>query len=91
MVEVSVSCIHCGSGAVVKMGRQVNGALRCKCRSCGKTFQITYKNNGAMPQTEQLIIKMSLNGSGIRGISRVLHISQNTVMATLKKQKLSQI
>ncbi|MDR0797463.1 MAG: helix-turn-helix domain-containing protein [Nitrososphaerota archaeon] len=89
MVKVSVSCIHCRSEAVVKMGRQVNGASRCKCKSCGKTFQTTYKNNGTTPQTKQLIIKMSLNGSGIRDISRILRISQNTVMTTLKKQKTS--
>ncbi|MDR2203772.1 MAG: hypothetical protein LBE76_05695, partial [Nitrososphaerota archaeon] len=30
---------------------------------------------------------MSLNGSGICDISRVLGISQNTVIAVLKKQK----
>jgi transposase-like protein len=89
VVKVLVSCIYCGSVAVVKMGRQVSGVPRCKCKSCGKTFQTTYKNNGTIPQTKQLIIKMSLNGSGIRDISRVLHISQNTVMTTLKKQKTS--
>ncbi|MDR0797701.1 MAG: hypothetical protein LBE70_03150 [Nitrososphaerota archaeon] len=30
---------------------------------------------------------MSLNCSGIRDISRVLNISQNTVLSTLKKPK----
>jgi transposase-like protein len=54
-----------------------------------KTFQTQYKNNGATPQTKQQIIKMSLNGSGIRYTSRVLQISQNTVMSVLKKQKKS--
>jgi transposase-like protein len=72
------------------MGKQpTNGTPRCKCRSCGKTFQTTYKNSGATPQTKQMIIKMALNGSGIRDISRVLGISQNTVMSVLKKQKNS--
>ncbi|MCL2643736.1 MAG: IS1-like element transposase [Candidatus Bathyarchaeota archaeon] len=56
------------------MGKQINGAPRCKCNSCGKTFQTHYKNSGATPQTKQLIIKMALNGSGIRDISRVLGI-----------------
>jgi transposase-like protein len=72
------------------MGKQpTNETPRCKCNSCGKTFQTMYKNSGATPQTKQLIIKMSLNGSGIRDISRVLGISQNTVMSVLKKQKNS--
>ncbi|MDR0492122.1 MAG: hypothetical protein LBH74_00565 [Nitrososphaerota archaeon] len=72
------------------MGKQpTNGTPRCKCNSCKKTFQTIYKNNGATPQTKQLIIKISLNGSSIRDISRALSISQNTVMSVLKKQKNS--
>jgi transposase-like protein len=88
MVTVSVRCIHCDSLDVVKMGKQqTNGKTQCKCKKCGKTFQIQYTNNGAKPQTKQMIIKMSLNGSGIRDISRVLNIRSNTVLSVLKKQK----
>ncbi|MDR0460043.1 MAG: hypothetical protein LBH62_01190 [Nitrososphaerota archaeon] len=36
-----------------------------------------------------MIIKMSLNGSGIRDIARVLGVSINTVLSVLKKQKNS--
>jgi len=90
MVKVSVKCIHCGSKDVVKMGKQpTSGTPRCKCNTCKKTFQTHYKNNGAKPQTKQQIIKMSLNGSGIRDTSRVLGVSINTVMSVLKKQKNS--
>ncbi|MCL2869127.1 MAG: IS1-like element transposase [Candidatus Bathyarchaeota archaeon] len=52
-----------------------------------KTFQTIYKNTGTTPQTKQMIIKMALNGNGIRDTARVLHISQNTVISVLKKQK----
>ncbi|MDR2699898.1 MAG: hypothetical protein LBC12_03690 [Nitrososphaerota archaeon] len=69
------------------MGKQANGTPRCKCNSCGKTFQTKYTSNGAKPQTKQMILKLSTNGSGIRDISRVLNISQNTVLSTLKKSK----
>jgi len=70
------------------MGKQpTNKTPRCKYNSCEKTFQTTYKNNGATPQTKQMIIKMSLNDSGIRDIARVLDISSNTVLSVLKKQK----
>jgi transposase-like protein len=71
------------------MGKQVNGVPRCKCKTREKTFQTTYKNKDTPPQTKQMTIKMSLNRSGIRDISRVLHISQNTATATLKNKKLS--
>ena len=36
-----------------------------------------------------MVVKMSVNGSGIRDISRVLGISQNTVISVLKKQEKS--
>ena len=69
------------------MGKQSNGSPRCKCKNCGKTFQTEYVSNGANPETKRLIIKMALNGSGIRDTARVLDVSQNTVMDVLKKHK----
>lgn len=87
MAMRAVKCIHCESEEVVKMGYQKNGTPRCKCKKCKKTFQTEYVNKGAKPETKRLIVKMSVNGSGIRDISRVLEISKDTVMKVLKKQK----
>jgi transposase-like protein len=39
-----------------------------------KNIQTKYTNKGTTPQTKQLIIKMPINGSGIRDISRVLNM-----------------
>jgi transposase-like protein len=47
-----------------------------------------YSNRAATPDTKLLIIKMSLNGSGIRDIARVLEISTNTVLNVLKKLEI---
>ena len=85
MVTMKARCIHCKSKDVVKFGHQSNGTPRCKCKKCGKTFQSEYMSQGAKPETKLLIIKMSLNGSGIRDISRVLSVDKNTVMSVLKK------
>jgi transposase-like protein len=87
MVKTNVRCINCKSKDVSKYGKQTNGSPRLKCKNCGKMFQSEYVSNGAKPETKELIIKMSLNGSGIRDIARVLSISTNTVMSVLKKQK----
>ena len=89
MVKTDLKCIHCSSKNIVKMGKQLNGTPRCKCKTCGKTFQTEYLNNGSKPETKHLIIKMTLKGSGIRDISRVLNVDKNTVMAVLKKLKNS--
>ena len=40
---------------------------------------------GRLPQIKEQIIEMSLNGSGIRDIARVLKISPNTVIEEIKK------
>ena len=87
MIKVKIKCIHCESEEVVKMGYQKNGTPRCKCKDCGKTFQLYYVNNGAKPETKKMIVKMSINGSGIRDTARVLGISKDTVMSVLKKLK----
>jgi transposase-like protein len=88
MVQQPIKCVVCGSENVVKNGTQKNGNRRLKCKDCGKTFQSEYAYNGAKPETKLMIIKMSLNGSGIRDISRVLEISPNTVLDVLKKLKI---
>lgn len=88
MAEIEVKCNHCGSRKTVKFGKQANGTPRYKCQKCNKLFQAEYRNNGSKPETKDLIIKMSLNGSGIRDIARVLGISRNTVSSVLKKQNI---
>jgi hypothetical protein len=41
---------------------------------------------GTIMRSQQQIIDMAMNGSGIRDIARVLHISPTTVLDTLKKR-----
>lgn len=40
---------------------------------------------GSTIQVKQQIVEMTLNGSGIRDIARVLHTSSTTVIKELKK------
>ena len=87
MVLQPIKCIICASEKVVKNGTQASGRQRLMCRNCGKSFQSEYTSEGAKPETKLMIIKMSLNGSGIRDISRVLGVSPNTVLDVLKKLK----
>ena len=79
--------MYCESENIVKYGTNPKGKQRLKCKECKKTFQQEYSNNAATLDTKLMIIKMSLNGSGIRDISRVLEVSANTVLDVLKKLK----
>jgi transposase-like protein len=87
MAQKTIKCVHCGSETAVKFGKNPNGKQRLRCNDCRRTFQEEYASVGAKPETKLLIVKMSLNGSGIRDISRVLGISANTVLSVLKKLK----
>jgi transposase-like protein len=89
MVAIALKCPFCNSENVRKDGFK-NGKQRyqCKNQECGhKTFYGEYTNNACNPAIKSQIVKMSVDGSGIRTISRVLGISTDTVISELKKKK----
>jgi transposase-like protein len=89
MVMIAVPCPDCQSTNVIKAGTQPNGAQRYRCQNpiCKRTiFQLVYVAQGRLPETQRLIVEMTLNGSGIRDTARVLRISPVTVLSVLKKR-----
>ena len=90
MATVKVKCLLCHSIEVVKFGMTPEMKQRYQCRNidCEKnTFLLEYTHKGYLPEIKQKVIEMALNGSGIRDTSRVLGISQNTVISELKKRE----
>ena len=88
MAEATVRCPHCQRDAVVKYGKTSNGKARFRCQQreqCGRTFLRSYAYPGCLPTVKQQIVEMTLNGSGIRDIVRVLQVGPNTVLKELKK------
>jgi transposase-like protein len=88
MAEAAVRCPHCQSEAVVKYGKTSTGKERFRCQQtpqCGRTFLRSYAYPGCLPTVKQQIVEMTLNGSGIRDIVRVLQVGPNTVLKELKK------
>jgi transposase-like protein len=88
MAKTAVRCPHCQSEAVVKYGKASNGKARFRCQQserCGRTFLQSYADPGCLPTVKQQIVEMTLNGSGIRDIVRVLQVGPNTVLKELKK------
>ena len=85
MAVVQVVCVRCHqTKGVVKNGKGESGHQRYLCRSCKKSFQLEYVYNANQPGTHDRIIEMTMNGSGVRDIGRVLKISPTTVIAHLK-------
>ena len=92
MVLEPVECPVCGGTHVIKHGKSEEGKQRylCQDQGCrGKTFIRDYSDLGRLSQIKEQIIEMSLNGSGIRDIARVLKISSATVIKEIKKRKPS--
>lgn len=88
MVEGAIRCPHCQSEAVVRYGKASNGKERFRCQQtaqCGRTFLRNYAYPGCLPTVKHQIVEMTLNGSGIRDIVRVLQVGPNTVLKELKK------
>ena len=82
---VQLHCRYCQSDDLVKNGHSENGTQRYRCKSCNKSFQLTYSYNAWKPGTKDQIDEMTLNSSGVRDIGRTLKISPNTVVRHLKK------
>src|SRR2546427_7674804 len=90
MAVEAVWCPHCRSGEVGKYGTTTNGKARFRCQKsdkCGRTFIREYAYQGGLPQVKRQIVEMTLNGSGVRDIARVLQISPTTVIEELKKRR----
>ena len=89
MAFVQVQCPDCYSTDVVQYGKQANGTQRYRChnRDCPRTiFLLQYQDKGRLPAVRQQIVDMTLNGSGVRDIVRVLRVSSATVIDVLKKK-----
>ena len=92
MLSVPVQCPHCQSTEVIKAGKQANGTQRYQCQNgqCERRlFLLHYQHRARVPEVRRQVVDMALNGSGIRHTARVLRISPTTVIAVLKKSRLS--
>ena len=83
--STTILCPQCNGSDLTKNGHSENGTQRWRCNLCGKSFQLDYRYNARKPGVKESIVEMTLNGSGVRDIGRVLKISMGTVTSELKK------
>ena len=100
MILKPIHCPTCETKDVVKHGKTETGKQRYLCKpqrtpsayrkntKCSRqTFVLENAHKGRLPYVKEQIIEMSLNGSGIRDIARVLEISPVTVISEIKKNE----
>jgi transposase-like protein len=81
---------HCQGKEVGKYGMASNGKARYRCQqdeTCGRTFMRAYAYPGCLPEVKRQIVEMTLKGSGVRDIARVLQVGPTTVIKELKKRR----
>lgn len=79
-----ITCPRCSSKNIVKNGRTSNKKQKYLCKDCRRQFITDYTYQGCRKEIRSLIVPMTLNGSGIRDITRVLGISINTVLKEIR-------
>ncbi len=80
-----MACPHCSSFNWKKNGKTANKKQKYLCKDCQKQFIFAYAYQGSSPFIRSLIPKMTLNGSGVRDISRVLSVSPTTVLRIIRQ------
>ena len=83
MTAVPMQFPQCQSIAVVKYGKQPNGTQRYGCQNSDRArhiFLSAYRDKGRLPVVKRQIVDLTLHGSGVRDIVRVLGVSSATVI-----------
>lgn len=85
MQTKAITCPRCSRGNIKKNGTTSQGKQKYLCQVCRRQFITDYRYQGCRPSVVARIVPLSLNGCGIRDITRVLGVSPNTVLKTLRR------
>lgn len=73
-------CKGCGSGEIVRNGRDKAGTQRYKCRTCGSTYRDGDKRLKYGLEKRLRVVSMYLEGIGIRSIERLEGVSNPLII-----------
>lgn len=83
-----MNCLLCGHEKVHKHGKTSKGKQRYKCPTCGKTFPEnldTLQYNRQIGEEEaRIILQSHMEGSSLRGISRIVGRAYGTVVSLVR-------
>ena len=78
-----MNCKYCNCRCI-KAGVRKTSVQTYRCKGCMKYQQQEYKNNACYKFTNQNVMRLLIEGMGIRSIARVLRISISTVIERIK-------
>ena len=79
-----MNCTKCNSPNAIRKGLR-NKKQRFYCKDCKRSYQSDYKYQACKTETNAFIVSLLKEGCGVRGISRILNISKNTVLSRMLK------
>jgi insertion element IS1 protein InsB len=85
MCHEAINCPKCSSVSIVKNGKTAKRKQRYLCKDCRRQFILDYANLGCVKAIRDLVVPLTINGAGIRDIERVLFLSTNTILKTLRE------
>jgi transposase-like protein len=81
----AIICPRCSSVSIVKNGKTAQRKQRFLCKDCRRQFIRDYANLGCVGAVRDLVVPLTINGAGIRDIERILFLSANTILKTLRE------
>src|SRR5262245_1167190 len=85
MCYEAIICPRCSSVSIVKNGKTAQRKQRYLCKDCRRQFIRDYTNLGCVGAVRDLVVLLTLNGSTTRDIERVLFLSTNAILNTLRE------
>ena len=79
-----MKCTKCNACDAIKKGFR-NEKQRFYCKDCHRYFQASYNYQAYTSDIDKFIIRLLKEGCSVRGISRVLKISKDTVLSRMLK------
>ena len=67
----AIICPRCSSVSIVKNGKTAQRKQRFLCKDCRRQFIRNYTNLGRIGAVRDLVVPLTIDGAGIRGIERV--------------------
>ena len=79
-----MKCKKCNLTNTIKKGKR-NNVQRYYCKNCNSSFQESYSYKAYESSTNTFVVSLLKESCGVRGISRILRISKNTVLSRMLK------
>jgi transposase-like protein len=89
MITITICCPHCESNALVRNGRAPNGKQKYLCRACHRQSREDPSPHAYSDERREEILRAYEERSSLRGLERTFGVSRNSVIAWIKKKRLS--